>query len=97
MTTTQAIIPDDIQGAVLAQAGREPIRALVSRTLRAPAALPLPSPSSALREDCIESGFIWHTSGNTNFAWLQHFVHHLAPGGQHWQVSPSPSNMIYTL
>ncbi len=40
MTTLQAIIPDDIHGAVLAQAGREPIRALVSRTLRAAVALP---------------------------------------------------------
>ena len=34
MTTLQAIIPDDIHEAVLAQAGREPIRAAV--------ALPLP-------------------------------------------------------
>ena len=33
MTTPQAIIPDDIHEAVLAQAGREHIRALVSRAL----------------------------------------------------------------
>ena len=43
MTTLQAIIPDDIHEAVLAQAGREHISvdALVSRTLRAAVALPL--------------------------------------------------------
>jgi type I restriction-modification system DNA methylase subunit len=32
--------------------------------------------------------------GNANFAWVQHFIQQLAPGGQHWNVSPSPSNMI---
>ena len=43
MTTLQAIIPDDIHEAVLAQAGREHISvdALVSRILRAAVALPL--------------------------------------------------------
>jgi hypothetical protein len=42
MTTLQAIIPDDIPEGVLAQAGCAPIRALVSHTLRAAVALPLP-------------------------------------------------------
>jgi hypothetical protein len=44
MTTLHAIIPADIHKAVLAQAGRERIsvEALVSRTLRAAIALPLP-------------------------------------------------------
>lgn len=98
MTTPQAIIPDDIHEAVLAQAGREPISALVSRTLRtAVAALPPDAPSSVITEGGIESGFICHTKGGANFVWVRHFIPHLAPGGQHWPVPPSPSNMIYTL
>ena len=69
MTTPQAIIPDDIHEAVHAQARREPIRALVSRTLRAAVALPPDAPSSAVREDAIESGFTWHTT----VALVRHF------------------------
>ena len=44
MTTLQAAIPDDLHEAVLAQAEREHISvdALISRTLRAAVALPLP-------------------------------------------------------
>jgi hypothetical protein len=43
MTTLQAVIPDELHEAVLAQAEREQISvdALISRTLRAAVALPL--------------------------------------------------------
>ena len=53
MTTLQAIIPGDIHEAGPAQAGREHISvdALVSRTLRAAVALPLPGLTVQERAD----------------------------------------------